>query len=198
MSEVRALTVRQPWAQAIADGHKLVENRSQGFPKGYRGPLLIHAGQGWSERGRRDPKLLDIYRQGDPFGHALRHDPAYRQRPPWPFAAGVLAVAEVADIHPAASCCAPWGEDTYPPSNPERRPPGIVTHLVLDRVVKLRLSIPARGALGLWRPDDDLRIEVAHALASLVHWDTPGATSVAERGDIAQLWHLLAEDRELT
>lgn len=36
-----ALSVRQPWAWAIAAGLKDVENRS--WPTSYRGPLLIHA-----------------------------------------------------------------------------------------------------------------------------------------------------------
>lgn len=43
MNEVRALTVRQPWAWAIVHGGKDVENRT--WPTSYRGRLLIHAGQ---------------------------------------------------------------------------------------------------------------------------------------------------------
>ena len=38
---VRALTIRQPWAWAVARGGKDVENRS--WRTAYRGPLLIHA-----------------------------------------------------------------------------------------------------------------------------------------------------------
>lgn len=40
---MRALTVCQPWAWAIAAGQKRVENRS--WSTGYRGPVLIHAGR---------------------------------------------------------------------------------------------------------------------------------------------------------
>lgn len=39
---VRALTVRQPWASLIIEGHKNIENRSK--PIKHRGPLVIHAG----------------------------------------------------------------------------------------------------------------------------------------------------------
>jgi hypothetical protein len=39
---MRALTIRQPWAQLIVDGHKDIENRS--WSTKWRGPLLIHAG----------------------------------------------------------------------------------------------------------------------------------------------------------
>lgn len=40
---MKALTVLQPWAWAIASGLKRVENRTWQTP--YRGPLLIHAGK---------------------------------------------------------------------------------------------------------------------------------------------------------
>lgn len=40
---MKALTICQPWAWAIAEGIKTVENRT--WPTSYRGPLLIHAGQ---------------------------------------------------------------------------------------------------------------------------------------------------------
>ncbi len=170
---VRALTVRQPWAEAIADGKKLVENRSAGFPKKYRGPVAIHAGQGWSTRGQRDPRIRELYTFGRPGGVS--------------FARGyVIAVAELVDAHPAAGCCQPWGEETYPPANPEGRPPGRVTHLVLENVVRTP-PIAARGLLGLWRPDDELEVEIAHALAELVSWDLEGARRIAAddsyRGD---------------
>jgi hypothetical protein len=38
-----ALSVRQPWAWAILEAGKDIENRS--WSTDYRGPLLIHAGQ---------------------------------------------------------------------------------------------------------------------------------------------------------
>ncbi len=39
---MKALSVRQPWAWLIVNGHKDIENRS--WQTSYRGPLLIHAG----------------------------------------------------------------------------------------------------------------------------------------------------------
>lgn len=39
---MRAITIRQPWAQLIAEGSKDVENRT--WSTRWRGPLLIHAG----------------------------------------------------------------------------------------------------------------------------------------------------------
>lgn len=42
MTEMKALTVKQPWAWTIVAGYKDVENRSR--RTNFRGPLLIHAG----------------------------------------------------------------------------------------------------------------------------------------------------------
>lgn len=152
---MKGLTVRQPWAECIAEGVKLIENRSQGFPKAYRGLLAIHAGQGWSARGATDRRVVDA------LVDAL--DPHREVHPSWPryFARGyVIAVAEVVDIHPAMGCCEPWGEETYPPANPEARPPGRVTHIVLEEVRRLRVPVDVRGALGLWTVDPDIEREI--------------------------------------
>lgn len=49
---MKALTICQPWAWAIARGYKLVENRS--WETHHRGPLAIHAGlsRQWIDGGR--------------------------------------------------------------------------------------------------------------------------------------------------
>lgn len=43
MTDLRALTIRQPWASLIAAGVKTIETRS--WRTSYRGPVLIHAGK---------------------------------------------------------------------------------------------------------------------------------------------------------
>ncbi len=48
---MKALTLTQPWAHLVAVGAKRVETRS--WPTPYRGPLAIHAAQGWGEPDRR-------------------------------------------------------------------------------------------------------------------------------------------------
>ena len=154
--EVRAITVRQPWAQAIAVGAKPVENRGARFPARYRGPVLIHAGAGWSERGRFDRRV----------GLAV---PAATW-PAGPPRSAVLAVAHLADVHRASpACCArsgdcyPWGETSY------REAGGAevteVSHLVLDDLRRLDTPVPWRaGWLGLWTPPPDLVAEVSDQL----------------------------------
>jgi hypothetical protein len=43
MSAYPALSIQQPWAWLIVNGHKAIENRS--WPTTVRGPVLIHAGK---------------------------------------------------------------------------------------------------------------------------------------------------------
>lgn len=47
---MKALTVKQPWASAIASGAKRVENRT--WRTNHRGRLAIHAGRGVDRDGR--------------------------------------------------------------------------------------------------------------------------------------------------
>ncbi len=84
-----ALTIKQPWADAIVHGTKRVENRR--WTTTYRGPLLIHAGLGYDPAARFliDPAALTA----------------------WPDVRGALiATATLTGIHPAQGCCMPWGE----------------------------------------------------------------------------------------
>lgn len=46
---MRILTVRQPWADAIVNNAKGVENRSRNIAGDYRGPVAIHAGLAYDE-----------------------------------------------------------------------------------------------------------------------------------------------------
>lgn len=44
--DMKALSIRQPWAWLIIAGHKDIENRS--WDTKYRGPVLVHAGRAWA------------------------------------------------------------------------------------------------------------------------------------------------------
>lgn len=124
MGDIRAVTLRQPWAGLLASGLKPVENRT--WRTGYRGPLWLHAGAG------RDviPRVLALFieRGEDMIGSEAFH------------ASGALiAEAELTGIHRDNGCCAPWGM-------PDQWHWEITPVRVLDR------PVPARGALGFWRP----------------------------------------------
>ena len=53
---MKALTVCQPYAEDIADGSKMIENRTWATP--YRGPLAIHAGKSRAWMGDGDRQDL--------------------------------------------------------------------------------------------------------------------------------------------
>ncbi|MFD6534871.1 ASCH domain-containing protein [Streptomyces goshikiensis] len=127
--EVRALTVRQPWAWALLNG-KSVENRSWPIPAGLTGStVLLHAGKDIDRAALRDPRVATL--PGLPARSALP--------------TGVItAVGRLDGCHFAKDgCCAPWGE-------PE------VYHWELTGLQALPEPVPAAGKLGLWRPPADL------------------------------------------
>jgi len=57
---VKALTVRQPYAELIADGTKTIEVRSR--PTTHRGVLAIHAAQTIADGYRDDPEVRELPR----------------------------------------------------------------------------------------------------------------------------------------
>lgn len=151
---MRGISIRPPWADAVVDGHKGVENRRRGFPRNYRGLLLVQAALTWSPRGGADPRVLNVYPD-------LRRMPARPARgelvPPFTLGA-VLGTVELVDAHRDAGCCRPWGESSYVEDGGTVR--GDLVHLVLEAAHRFAEPIPARGFVGLWVPDEDLRLEV--------------------------------------
>jgi hypothetical protein len=129
VSDIRALTVRRPWAALIAAGLKQVENRTWSTP--YRGLLLIHAGAGWDSdsQGWLDDILATLIPDG------FWETTAQPQ--------GIVAVAELTGVCPGYPCeCGPWAMAGN-------------RHWQLGDVRALSEPVPAKGALGLWRPDAD-------------------------------------------
>lgn len=188
---MRAITIRQPWAWAVAHGGKVTENRTALFT--YRGPLLIHAGLGWSPYGQIDTRVrrawhgLDATRTDFDLGlddtappllaaprrtygtpvHPSIDDPSPERRIVF---AAVLAVCHLADVHPAGACtdpdggCHPWGETSYRDGTTGKAVTN-VTHLVLTDIDTLTDPIAHRGGrLGLWTPPASLTDQVTDAL----------------------------------
>lgn len=138
LADWRALTVRQPWAAAIVHGPKNIENRTQQTHR--RGLVLIHAGMSVDrEAPGRSPALTRWLR---PMTDASNLT----------VLGAIVGVARIVDCHPAKAwwrggCCSPWGE-----SGPDSES---VWHWVLDERRALPEPVPARGALGFWRPAAD-------------------------------------------
>jgi hypothetical protein len=158
---VKALTVQQPWAWAIVHGGKDVENRTQMWS--YRGPLAIHAGARWSQRGADFDTLQRAYAVWLGFdqwsglfgGHtAMPIDPKNddRDRVLIDFGA-IIGVVDLVDAHPDADCCHPWGEQSYVEHGGTKRVD--IVHLVLDNPRAVD-PIPCPGRLGLWNLPPDI------------------------------------------
>lgn len=179
---MKALTIRQPWASLIALGVKHIETRS--WSTRYRGPLVIHAGKAvdWPrshvpevdaalhEHGRC---VVDITQRGNPYLGA------------------VVAVVDLVDVVPIIDGSLGWTEDSDTPpaavvvswhsaamlvdtreigSFPDltdQLPYGNFTPgryaWLLDNPRVVDPPIPAKGKLGPWRPDPDLRLKVSKA-----------------------------------
>jgi hypothetical protein len=173
---VKALTLHQPWASAIAEGLKTIETRS--WLTSYRGPLAIHAAHKMPPMGlvgtvevtatATGPWMwrLDSWRRnrdaGEQWGYAL------------PLGAAV-AVVNLVDVVPTAELSMsdqpgwryevlrsgtdhietvfvgsdqrPWGNFT----------PGCFAWLLAD-VRKMSEPIPAKGRQGLWEWDESVAV----------------------------------------
>lgn len=92
---MKALSIRQPWADAIIWHGKDVENRD--WPTRYRGPVLIHAAKAWGEEERLT--LLHLVSEG------LVPD---TQKPE---TGGIVGRAEIIDC--VTSMDSPWFSGPY-------------------------------------------------------------------------------------
>jgi hypothetical protein len=136
---MRALTIRQPYAWAVAAGRKRVENRS--WFTDYRGPVLIHAG-----KSREELAALE----GDP----PRLGGSDVEVPVAELAFGaVIGVAELADCLPVRKA---------------RRLSLPFTHgphcWVFEGARLLAAPVPCPGLMSLWLPPEGV---LAAVLAQL-------------------------------
>jgi len=121
---LKTLSITQPWADLILAGHKTVENRRWNTP--YRGPLLIHAPQGY------DFRAYSLIQQNkialaEP-GLALR--------------SGIIGICDLIGVS---------APGTGELSNPWRDPAQYA--FILDRVHPFHRFYPMGGHLNLWKCD---------------------------------------------
>ena len=155
MSEMRILTVRQPYAWAIIHGGKDVENRVRNIAGGYRGPVAIHAAKAndlgaWAAMGRTN---LSAYARALDAPESL-------------IGGAIIGVVDLTNLHvvtqshdgtnvcfdtttPTGSICSQWA-NAYDEFDKYRG-----HHIELSNPRPLPVPIPYRGALGLRRLDDE-------------------------------------------
>lgn len=145
---MQALSFRQPWADAILDGGKDIENRIDWIGSNFRGDFLIHAAAGMTRRDYDNvvmfveaagvewrPKPFEQIVRGGIVGRASVVDvimPNGRQHP-----GGEKTQASDRTLFPHARRDSPWYMGGFA--------------FVLDRVERLPF-LPCRGALGFFRP----------------------------------------------
>jgi len=91
---MKAITIKQPWAQLIARRLKHIENRS--WVTSYRGPLIIQASM------QDDPVALEVIE--DRFGVSINRNQLHR--------GVIVAIADLVDIvddHPSLWFVGPYG-----------------------------------------------------------------------------------------
>ncbi|GAB2812273.1 hypothetical protein GCM10022221_07230 [Actinocorallia aurea] len=139
MSEmIPALTVRHPWAFAIANGHQPVESRRS--KTDYRGPVAIYAAATVDEENFDDVVALTGESLGTVIGGSSQRQ-------------AIIAIGRLTDIcSDWRSCeCGDWAEVGF-------------SHWRLENVVKLPQPVPTKGSPDLWEMPADLRKQVLRQL----------------------------------
>jgi hypothetical protein len=153
---MRVLTVRQPWAWAIINGGKDVENRTRNIAGAYRGPVAIHAAA-------RLPKFEEHWDSGTVIAGITGRRPLFHG--PWSLGT-ILGVVDLVDVHLGSQLpghcwddkrgmrdrCSQWGQDD-------------TVHLVLANPRPIADPIPYKGALGLRHIDAATAIAIYEAIA---------------------------------
>lgn len=139
-SELRILTVRQPWAWAIIHGGKDVENRVRNIAGDYRGPVAIHSGLLVDQAGLDDHRV-----RGAITLDTLVNDV---------FLTGnIIGVVDLVDVHDPTDML--FGHSPDHPTTCSLWAEPAAFHLVLENPRPLAEPIPFKGALGLRRMDEE-------------------------------------------
>jgi hypothetical protein len=134
---LKAITVRQPWAHAIVQGWKPIENRS--WPTKVRGTVAIHAAQKAEEK-----EFFEFIRSRGLEGSFPLDEASARNLP----RSGVIGVVDIVDC--VTSSTSPWFEGPF----------GFV--LANPRPIQ---PIACRGALQIFDLDPTITREIERQLA---------------------------------
>jgi hypothetical protein len=152
MSEpMRALSIRQPYAWAIAGGFKPAENRTRKIPLKYIGvPVALHA-----SKERDDVMVLPTLEATDALLQAsLDTDPLLSL-------GAIVAVVTFTGCHPLYNICNPAGipQTTCSPWSEWGS-----YHWLVGDVRPIAEPVPCRGALGFWPVPADVERAVREQL----------------------------------
>ena len=163
MSEMRILTVRQPWAWAIIHGGKDVENRVRNVAGDYRGPIAIHVGLTHADSIDTEDRLVAevvgrLARTKQPCGMGMvpsrigdPNDRAHWVHERFGHRGAIIGVVDLVGVHHATNCQHSPPEASWPNCSAWAWTGNY--HLVLANPRPLAEPIPYKGALGLRRLD---------------------------------------------
>lgn len=149
--EIRGLSLTQPWASLVVEGHKRFETRSWGTS--YRSLVAIHASKSF-------PRWAQDLAQEEPFLTALN-------RPREEFHTGaILGIVRLTGCFATPPKTVAYreffgGEVRLPPEEPELSFGDFGSDRYawrLEDPVMLDKPLPWKGSLGLWRLDADADI----------------------------------------
>ena len=146
------LTVRQPWAWAIIHGGKDVENRSRSIAGSYRGPVAIHAGLMPDLGAFVFPEMVGSIAMTKLFEPSSQWFSNSRT-------GHIIGVVDLVDVHVSDTHAERWNVEL---ERNEQCSPWAMRdhhHLVLANPRAIE-PIPAKGKLGLWKPDAELLAQV--------------------------------------
>lgn len=160
---MKAISLLQPWASLVVDGHKLIETRS--FGTKYRGELLIHVSLG-KKYGKLSCRELCYT---EPFNSIIGSGKGFDQLP---FGA-IIGKVDLIDVIPTFEVTEPGttkifkGEQVWSITKQEIAfgdyGPNRYAWL-LANPVKFAKPIPAKGKLSIW--DFDMPDHIHMALAN--------------------------------
>jgi len=147
---MKALSVRQPWLDAILYGHKRIENRRNWRGCNYRGDFLLHAASTMTLR-----EYLDV--QQYLVGHSINW---YHVPPKKELVFGALvAKATVVDVIMPGGLCKQKVGERRPKPHPLARDPYYMGNFALvlaEKVELLPKPIPYKGALSFFNVNDSV------------------------------------------
>jgi hypothetical protein len=140
---IKAITIVQPWAQAIALGFKTFETRS--WATEYRGQILIHASKRWTKEEVRF-QAEAVHHLRCEFGCDDPRVLEFEENPP---RGAVVAVADLVACHAANAF---YLKLTRMEQFLGDFTPGRFAWQIAN-VTRLQTPYPCRGFQGLWWPD---------------------------------------------
>nr|WP_219818232.1 hypothetical protein [Clavibacter michiganensis] len=164
MTEMRILTVKQPWAWAIIHRGKDVENRSRNLAGEYRGLVAIHVGLTDDDNvADHEHPAHGLIHSPCPHRHQRNHKIwsctwcSQTEHRRWADHGHIIGVVDLTDAHDRFCdtddypICSQWAEfDQW--------------HLVLENPRPLAKPMPYRGGLGLRRLDPATTAEILAAI----------------------------------